>query len=328
MKYIVYCIIFAFWLLSTSFGLVSAKTYEVDTKDFNVTTNDIGKGANIDKNTGDTTNKLKELLYGTSTGQALVMNGGSEIKTTAGLKDAGFKIVRSIKNIVILLAWTVLIVLVLRLIASGTTEEEVKRLKSGIVGIAIGIFLMQTAAMLVGFFLDEKSIDWQVAYRIYENILAPLAQFLMTFGQIAFLFMATWAALRLATAAGRDEKIKSAKMMLTSAIVGFLLLQLPKVIVKMFYGNPEIQGDEIELNPDMSGIASVLADILRYINGFLALAIVLMIIYAGAKMALSGGDEESLKKAKAMVVYIIVGCVLLVASFGFLQLVLTGVIPL
>ncbi len=65
----------------------------------------------------------------------------------------------------------------------------------------------------------------------------------------------------------------------------------------------------------MSGIAAILADILRYVNGFLALAIVLMIIYAGAKMALSGGDEESLKKAKSMVIYIVVGCILLMASF-------------
>lgn len=148
-----------------------------------------------------------------------------------------------------------MIILVLRLISSGVTEEEVKRLKSGIVGIAVGIFIMQSAATLIGFFLSEQSIDGQVAYNIYEKILAPLAQFLMTFGQIAFLFMATWAALRLATAAGRDEKIKSAKMMLASAIVGFLLLQAPKMIVGMFYGNPEKSGDKILLNPDVSGIA-------------------------------------------------------------------------
>lgn len=214
----------------------------------------------------------------------------------------------------------------LRLISAGATEEEVKRLKSGIVGIAIGIFVMQTAATLIGFFLSEQSVNGQVAYNIYEKILAPLAQFLMSFGQIAFLFMATWAALRLATAAGRDEKIKNAKVMLVSAIIGFLLLQIPKVIVTLFYGNPEKRGDEILLNPDISGIASALADILRYVNGFLALSIVLMIIYAGARMALSGGDEESLKKAKSMVIYIVIGCILLVASFGILQLILNGVI--
>lgn len=44
-----------------------------------------------------------------------------------------------------------------------------------------------------------------------------------------------------------------------------------------------------------------------------------MVIYAGWLVLISGGDEEKLKKAKNIVIYILIGLVILVASHAIFR---------
>lgn len=85
--------------------------------------------------------------------------------------------------------------------------------------------------------------------------------------------MGTWAAFKLTTALGNDEKIKQAKSMVAAAIIGFLLLQIPKLLVRVFYGdvtNPDISGNEIKLNLGrLSELSGAIVTILEYVSSFL-----------------------------------------------------------
>ena len=67
-------------------------------------------------------------------------------------------------------------------------------------------------------------------------------------------------------------------------------------------------------NKNLSEGVNIVGKILTYINGFLALFAVVMILYAGWLVFLSGGDEEKLKKAKKIILYVALGIILLVAS--------------
>ncbi|MBP9780201.1 hypothetical protein KBD33_06320, partial [Candidatus Gracilibacteria bacterium] len=200
-----------------------------------------------------------------------------------------------------------------------------------------GIFLMQIAYSLVLFFIrvdpstgQPLGINGSLALDINRGILLPLTSFLFTFGQITFLFMGTWAAFKLTTALGNDEKIKQAKSMVAAAIIGFLLLQIPKLLVRVFYGDvtkPNISGNEIKLNLGrLSELSGAIVTILEYVSSFLGIAVVLLIIYAGYLLAVSSGQEEGIKKAKSILTYIVIGCVLLMGSYLLLQLILNGVI--
>lgn len=150
-----------------------------------------------------------------------------------------------------------------------------KRLKSGVVNVGLGIFLMQTAYSIVMFFTGPgvTAVNGSLALSINKGILLPLTSFLLTFGQITFLFMGTWAAFKLTTALGNDEKIKQAKSMVAAAIIGFLLLQIPKLLVRVFYGdvtNPDISGNEIKLNLGrLSELSGAIVTILEYVSSFL-----------------------------------------------------------
>lgn len=88
---------------------------------------------------------------------------------------------KSVKNVIIILASVVLLFMVIKLLGAGSTEEEVKRLKSGIVSVGLGIFLMQTAYSLVMFFTNANAVNGSLALDINRGILLPLTNFLLTF---------------------------------------------------------------------------------------------------------------------------------------------------
>lgn len=58
---------------------------------------------------------------------------------------------------------------------------------------------------------------------------------------------------------------------------------------------------------------------MNYLNGFLALLSVILIIYAGWLVLISAGDEEKLKKAKGTIIYIALGLILLVGSHAIFR---------
>lgn len=75
---------------------------------------------------------------------------------------------KSVKNVIIILASVALLFMVIKLLGAGSTEEEVKRLKSGVVNIGLGIFLMQTAYSIVMFFTKADAVNGKLALKINE----------------------------------------------------------------------------------------------------------------------------------------------------------------
>ncbi len=56
--------------------------------------------------------------------------------------------------------------------------------------------------------------------------------------------------------------------------------------------------------------------IVVYLLGFVTLVAVIYIIYAGFQVLIGGGDEEKMKKAKNIILYVIVGIVLMWFSYS------------
>jgi hypothetical protein len=85
--------------------------------------------------------------------------------------------------------------------------------------------------------------------------------------------------------------------------------------VKAFYGRPGCENttggfasvgtcDIKEV--DLAGGIGIVGKIFTFFNTFLSIICVILIIYAGWLVLISGGDEEKLKKAKSTVLYIII----------------------
>ena len=97
-------------------------------------------------------------------------------------------------------------------------------------------------------------------------------------------------------------------------------MYLPGKLVQSIYGRARCDTPilfsvcKIE-DPNLSGFVSVFTSIVNYVNGFLALVIVILTLYAGFLVLTSGGDEEKVKKAKNILTYIVIGVIILISSY-------------
>lgn len=73
-------------------------------------------------------------------------------------------------------------------------------------------------------------------------------------------------------------------------------------------------GCNAESSADLVGAVNLVSSFFTYFNSFLTLACVIMAIYAGFLYMTAGANEDNVKKAKNIIIYIAIGLILLVAS--------------
>lgn len=235
----------------------------------------------------------------------------------------------NIKNLFISIAVIFLMVGVMKLLFSPGSEESVKKWRSNIIWVSVGVILMQMAYSFWNVLIlksDETELGSRFGWDFFLQIFQPIIGIMLMLASFGFIAMMIYAFYIIVTGGGDEEKLKKWKNTVIYAVIGFLLIRLPEAFVRAIYGSPackkkwlfEIGSCEIK-NNDLTGVVEIIGKIFVYFNGFLTLICVLLVIYAWWLVFISGGDEEKLKKAKNIVLYIIIGLVLLVASHAIFQ---------
>ncbi len=228
-------------------------------------------------------------------------------------------IARDAKNIFIFVAVIYLVISVLRILLSGGGEEDIKAWKNTVLWTTIGIVVMQSAFVFVDT-LYNKNITGFTAMLFMDRLIYPFVNLLGMLASFAFLAMAIFAFYRIVTSAGDEEGVKSGKRTIVYALIGFLIMYLPGKLVQSIYGKASCDTPiifsvcKIE-DPNLGGFIGVFTSIINYVNGFLALVIVVLILYSGFLVLTSAGDEEKIKKAKNILKYIVIGVIILVSSY-------------
>lgn len=179
---------------------------------------------------------------------------------------------------------------------------------------------MQSAFVFVTTLYD-KNITGRTADVFLDRIVYPFVALMEILASFAFLAIAFIAFFKLVSAGGDEDKAKMAKKSIVTGIAGFLLIKIPKALVTSVYGSVKCENTlifgvcKVE-DPNLGGAISIMTTGINYVNGFLGIVTVLLIIYAGWLVLTSGGDDEKLKKAKGTIKYIFVGLFLIVASYS------------
>ncbi|NDK10036.1 hypothetical protein GW846_04600 [Candidatus Gracilibacteria bacterium] len=253
-------------------------------------------------------------------GQFIGVSSGGE----SGIYNTMIRIARDIKNLFYAIATVLFLIISLRLIFSSNTEEEIGNFKKGIIWITIGLIVMQIAYSFAIVTFDQ-GVSASLGVSIIQNIAYPLINLIKTLASVFFIAMAIFAFFRLVTANGNEEAIKSGKMTIVYAIFGFIIVKLADEIVQAFYGRIDCnntsggfintQANNCINRSDISEGIYIITNILNWLNGFVAIVVLIMIIYAGLQIMLSGGDEEKIKKGKQSIIYIAIGIAILIVNY-------------
>jgi len=246
-----------------------------------------------------------------------------------GILEAFTVIAFQIKNIVMIIAVIFLGIAIIRLLFSDNSEESVKKWRWSIIWVSVGIMLMQFVFHLWRtLFIEDAGtrIDSRFWWTVWIHIFSPIVDILLLFASFGFLAMVLYAFYTIVWWAWDEEKLKKWKKTIIYGLVGFFLMRIPEPIIRALYGSPNCRTETIftlwscEIaNQDISGAIGIIGRIILYINSFLMLVCVIFIIYAGWLILISWWDEEKLKKAKSIILYVFIGFIVLVASHAIFR---------
>lgn len=225
-----------------------------------------------------------------------------------GIYDVLLTAARDLKNVFFLVATIFFLYLVIQLLLSENSEEDTTKFKKWILWITIWLVVMQLSFTFVSAIYDGWL--WSQLWKsLVESVIQPLIQLLETLASFFFITMGIVAFYQLVTSGGEEQAATDAKTTVVNAIGGFLLVQLAAFIVTSVYnasGNTWVDPWEF---------SRVIVTIINWMNSFVGIAVIVMIIYTGAQVLLSWWEEEKITNAKKSMIYIVIWIVLLVVNF-------------
>lgn len=245
------------------------------------------------------------------------------------LQNLALKIADSVKKVFYVIASIYFIIITIKLVISDNTEEELGNFKKWVLWISVWIIVMNLAYYFVNtiynpsFIENPKSVSMNIngyAEALLKNIIYPIVKLLETAASFFFIFIAIFAFFRLVTSNGNEEEAKRWKMSILYAIIWFILIIISSELVFAVYGDckysqiARIFWTTCKKSAELSGAVEIIVKVINWMNSFVAIVVILMIIYSGIQIIFSGWDEEKISKAKKSIIYIIIWIAILVAN--------------
>lgn len=246
-----------------------------------------------------------------------------------GIRNVLIQIFKSLAVVVFILAVIIAFISVIRLLTSANGEEDFWTWMKTLVWSIAGLFLISVAYTIIKQFetrvFSTQRINTETVYDTVINIIYPLLNFLRYIAATCFFLGAIYAFYRIVTAAWDEEGFNDGKKIFIGSVIGFVIMMIAEPLVLIAYGWGSCDGsnkifgvstDCTDRVFDADSILGIIAKIIVFLNGFLALIVIIMILYAGFLVLTGAGDEEKNEKAKKTITYAIIGVVILIFSYA------------
>ena len=167
----------------------------------------------------------------------------------------------------------------------------------------------------------DEGLSWWLAERLIDGIVYPFIELLETGASFLFIAIAIYAFFRMVSASWDEEKVKWARMSIFYSIVWFLIVRLSRWIVDTLYWDINcgswtlVFRNKCNIEEDLSDAVWILVWVINWINTFVWIISLILIIYAGYQVIFWANNEENLSKAKKSILYIALWIWLLVVNY-------------
>jgi hypothetical protein len=219
------------------------------------------------------------------------------------------------KLVVAALSILFIVIAGIRMVTASGNEEIVKKNRTSVIWILVGLIIMNLAEPLVYYTyeqIDPVSFD---KYKKLENLstglINPIITYILTFLAVAAVLMIVLAAFKMMTAQGDEGKVKKQTQTIIGALMGLFIIALARPVVEAFYG---INTAVVNSNGSREG-AKIIVQLANYIMGFTALAAIIMLIVSGFMMIVNFGNDQRVQKAKKMISWVLIGLALIMSAY-------------
>lgn len=218
-------------------------------------------------------------------------------------------LVNQLRPLLFLVGTLVLTIFGFRMII-GQEDESIDKAKTAVLAVVSGImiaFLIEP--MIAGFYGYETGPDPTIITTEIEGII----NWALGIAGVLAITMIIVTGLKAVASPTSEEGVEKLRSVIISVITGMILL-LFRVAISIAVGGTG--------QPNPNVIISTLVHIVTFVLGFVALAAVVVLIYAGALMVLNFGRDEEVSKAKGIIQRAIIGIIILLLSIGIVQFVI------
>lgn len=250
-----------------------------------------------------------------------VWESASWNKTWAvAIKDFIIIIAKEVKNIFFVLAWIYFLIITIRFLVSWSSDEAFWKYKKWIIWITIWIVVMQLSYSFVVTIFDRSLSSF--ASNFIWNIIEPLINLISTLASIFFLFIAIYTFIRLMSSWWDKEKLTKWINSILYAVIWIALIKFSRILVEWIYWTYWInQAWTITITTEkwFSSVTIMFFNFMNWLNWFVAIWTVIMIIYAWTQILLSNWDTEKVKKWRKLILYAWIWIMILASSYLFLS---------
>lgn len=227
----------------------------------------------------------------------------------------------------------------IRLFISNNSEEDVSKWSKTLIWSIAWLFLVSISYSFVRS-ISNAFVSWwtnvismDMLYSIVVDIVYPILNFLRYIVSICFFAVIVYAFYRIIFSGWDEEKFQQGKTTFIIATFGFIIMLLAEPIVKMAYGWADclitswwsLPSRCMNHTFNTSIFFNTVIKIIVFLNGFIALVTMIMIIYAGILVLTGGWDEEKSEKAKKIIMYVIIGVLMILFSYVLYRVLLFNV---
>ncbi len=261
-------------------------------------------------------------------------------KTWETISKFARQIASSLRTIFIAIAIIFFLIRVIALIVSNNTEEEIWNFKKWFIWISIWLIIVNIAAFFVNNIYSNDKLEeikignWKmdlfnISNDILNNIINPFIEILKFWASFFFILIAVYSFFKLITANGNEEAAKDWKMSIFYAIIWFIVVKISSDLVLAVYWKCG-QNNSTNLfnmscsraNIDVSKTVNIITSIINWLNSFVAIFVIIMIIFSWARLIFSVWEEEKMTKAKKSLVYIVIWIWILLFNYLILTFIL------
>lgn len=238
------------------------------------------------------------------------------------------KLIYDAKNVIIAISIVFLFLILIRVAFSKWNEEDQKKWRLWILWTILWIVLIQASSTVMSQFFDKDFSNPNEVINIYDKIFKPTALLLENLAAFIFLAMAIMSYYRMVSAWWEDEKMKKWKNAIMFSCLWIFLIKAAWFLVSKTtwlidatnYAINAPNWTDIVADPKITELPTIIASWIKYINGFIWVVVVIMIIYAWFLIMSWSWDESKIKKGKNIIMYSVIWIFVLMTSYLILNL--------
>ena len=196
----------------------------------------------------------------------------------------------------------------------GQEDESIDKAKTAVIavisGLMVAVLIENFIAAFYGYTGGEEAPP--VGPGIVNLQILGILNWALSIAGVLAVTMIIVSGLKAVTSPTNEEGITNLRSTITSVVIGMLVLGF-RIVIAIAVGATGA--------PSPNLIIAMIANILTFVLGFVAIAAVIVLVYAGILMVTNYGREEEVTKAKGIIQRAILGIIILLLSIGIVQFV-------